>query len=397
MSTGTDTDVGTASAATQSARDLPDITFDQVDWSEYETEGIDFTPILIAEIAAFGLLTGLFLYDYFVVPNGEATLTWPFVWDVTKLDYTFILTVLGLFFHGVVPAYKNKRLTMYYWQEFKKNRAAVISLAYLGVLFVVGTVGPLLIEKPELSFSTMTHPPVGITAAPTGEAITGTWAHPLGTDQQGKDILKLMIFGARVSLEVGLIGMLILIVIGTTVGATAAFFGGLVDEVLMRYVDIQMTFPAFMLLLLFVYLFGGSLFMVILLYGVLSWEGTARLVRGEALQKREEPFMKAAKTFGASNLYIIRNHLVPNVSRTVVTNATLIIPGFIIAEAGLSFLGLGDPDAISWGQVISSGRSVLDSAPWIATIPGIALFVTILAFNFVGDAAQDALDPRKSN
>ncbi|MFC7199013.1 ABC transporter permease [Halospeciosus flavus] len=374
-----------------------DLTFDQIDWEEQSSAGLSLSTRTKAQLVAFGLLGAAFCYDLFVVAPKAPTMTWPFTWDVTGMDWTFMATLLVLFFNGVVPLYQNQRLTKYYWTEFRKNKAAVVSLGYIAVLFVVGGVGPILLSAPEQHFSQMYLPPVGMTASPQGQVVTGTWAHPLGTDARGRDLLKLLVFGARVSLEVGLIGMLVMVSFGTTVGTVAAYFGGWVDEVLMRYTDIQMTFPAFILMLLMVYLFGGSLFMIILLFGVLSWEGTARLIRSEALQKREEAYFKAAESFGASNGSIIRRHLVPNVSSTVITNATLVVPFFILSEASLSFVGLGDPDVISWGQVIASGRSSLGSAPWIATLPGVFLFFTVLAFNYVGDAARDAMDPRNTS
>jgi peptide/nickel transport system permease protein len=223
----------------------------------------------------------------------------------------------------------------------------------------------------------------------------GTMAHPLGTTGDGKDILVLVIYGMQVSMKVGLISTLLVVTIGTAVGTVAAYGGGLVDELLMRYVDIQLVFPAFFLYLLLTYLFGGSLFMFIVIFGLTGWGSIARLVRSEALQRAEEEYITAARSAGAGTLYVIRRHLVPNVSNSVITAATLLIPGFILFEASLSFLSLGDPTVPSWGQVIANGRSDLSTAWWISTFPGIFLFTTILAFNFMGDALRDALDPRQ--
>jgi peptide/nickel transport system permease protein len=216
----------------------------------------------------------------------------------------------------------------------------------------------------------------------------------LGTTADGKDILTLVLYGMNVSVRIGLIVSFIVITIGTTVGTVAAYAGDWVDEVLMRYVDIQQTFPAFFLFLLLTYVVGGSLFLFVLIFGFFGWEGIARLVRSEALQRREEEYVRAAAGAGASTLYVVRRHLVPNVSSTVITATTLLVPGFILFEASLSFLGLGDPTVPSWGRVIANGRSDLDTAWWVSTFPGFFLFFTILAFNFVGDALRDALDPR---
>ncbi|MDY6818664.1 MAG: ABC transporter permease [Halobacteriales archaeon] len=370
-----------------------DITFEEIDWETVDRDVSDLSVRRLIEFVTFGVWVLALLYDAFLIPNDRATI--PGVWDVTSVEWLFILTLVLGFYHVVLPLADNPRMTLYYWREFKKNKPAVASLGFLIVIFVTGIVGPIVMEPPQLDLMAAYQPPVGITATVQGETVTGTWAHPLGTDHQGQDMFKLVVYGMRVSMEVGLISMVIAVTIGTIVGTTAAHFGGYVDEALMRYVDLQQTFPGFILLLLLVYLFGGSLFLIIVLYGFLSWEGTARLIRSEALQRTEEAYIRAAETAGASRWWIIRRHLIPNVSSTVITIATLSIPGFILGEASLSFLGLGDPNVYSWGKVIAGGRSSLASAPWIATIPGIFLFLTVLAFNFLGDALRDAIDPRQ--
>lgn len=368
-----------------------EVTFEDIDWGDVDRDIRDFPPARIAEAVTLVVWVGVLAYDLFVVPAGEPTVPG---WNVSAVDWLFVLTLVLGVFHVVIPLAENRRLTRHYWRQFKKNKAAVASMAYLLVVFAGGIVGPAVLAPPQLDLANAYQPPVGFTAAPTGTETTGTLAHPLGTDHQGQDMLKLVVFGMRVSMQVGLISMVVAVTIGTLVGTTAAHFGGYVDEALMRYVDLQQTFPAFILLLLLVFLFGGSLFMIIVLYGFLSWEGTARLVRSEALQRTEEEYVRAAQSAGASRFWIIRRHLIPNVSSTVITVATLSIPGFILGEASLSFLGLGDPNVFSWGKVIANGRGDLASAPWISTVPGIFLFLTVLAFNFVGDALRDAIDPR---
>jgi peptide/nickel transport system permease protein len=305
--------------------------------------------------------------------------------------------------------YRNPRLAAYYWRRFRRNRPAVLSGVYLLVIFAVGIVGPLFVEPPAVEPLRQYQPPVFLTvdaatpiqcigettATPGGGSVChGTWAHPLGTTAEGKDVLKLVVLGMRVSMQVGLVTMLLIVTMGSLVGTTAAYFGGYVDELLMRYVDLQATFPSFFLFLILSYLFTPSLFLLIVLFGLLGWEGTARLVRSEALQRTEEEYVRAAENAGAGDGWIIRRHILPNVSNTVITNATLLIPGLILLEAALAFLGLTDPSVSSWGKTISAGRGDLSSAWWIATIPGVFLFFTILAFNFLGDALRDALDPR---
>jgi len=380
-------------------------TFESVDWT-----GTGSWLSTLSRRDRGALLTGLalvavFLYDYLLLPASRPTITFPVEWNVTQLDWLFVATLLALVFYVAVPLYDNRRLTAYYWREFRKNRMAVLSLGYLLVVFLIGVVGPLFLEKPTLALDQAYQPPVYLSVDSTvpvncvGEVVNGrcqgTMAHPLGTTGDGKDILVLVIYGMQVSMKVGLISTLLVVTIGTTVGTVAAYGSGLVDELLMRYVDIQLVFPAFFLYLLLTYLFGGSLFMFIVIFGLTGWGSIARLVRSEALQRAEEEYITAARSAGAGTLYVIRRHLVPNVSNSVITAATLLIPGFILFEASLSFLSLGDPTVPSWGQVIANGRSDLSTAWWVSTFPGVFLFTTILAFNFMGDALRDALDPRQ--
>lgn len=379
-------------------------TFEDVDW-ERLGGAATASPRDLGMLAALAVLAAVFVYDYVVVPPETPTVRWPLEWDITQLDWLFILTLLALFGYVAVPLYRNRRLTAYYWREFRKNRLAVASLVFLGAVFLIGTVGPIFLQKPELALLQQYQPPVYVAVDESvpidcvGRVVDGTcrgsWAHPLGTTSDGKDILVLIVYGMQVSMKVGLISTLLVVSIGTTVGTVAAYSGGLVDEVLMRYVDIQLVFPAFFLYLLLTYLFGGSLFMFIVIFGLTGWGGIARLVRSEALQRSEEAYITAARGAGANTFYVIRRHLVPNVSSTVITAATLLIPGFILFEASLSFLSLGDPTVPSWGQVIAAGRDDLSTGWWISTFPGLFLFTTILAFNFVGDALRDSLDPRK--
>ena len=379
-------------------------TFESVDWDETGSRLSTLSRRDRGALAAGLALVAAFLYDYLLLPASRPTVTVPVEWNVTQLDWLFVTALLALLLYVAVPLFGNRRLTAYDWREFKKNRLAVLSLAYLLVVFAIGVVGPLLLEKPTLALDQAHQPPAYLSvdsAVPAnclGEVVDGrcrgTMAHPLGTTGDGKDILVLVIYGMQVSMKVGLISTLLVVTIGTTVGTVAAYGSGLVDELLMRYVDIQLVFPAFFLYLLLTYLFGGSLFMFIVIFGLTGWGSIARLVRSEALQRAEEEYITAARSAGAGTLYVIRRHLVPNVSNSVITAATLLIPGFILFEASLSFLSLGDPTVPSWGQVIATGRSDLSTAWWISTFPGVFLFTTILAFNFMGDALRDALDPR---
>jgi len=230
----------------------------------------------------------------------------------------------------------------------------------------------------------------------TTTEIHGTWKHPLGTDSKGRDMLAMIVSGARVSLLVGLIATGIAILIGTVIGVVSAYLGGWADNVLMRFTDIMMTFPFFLLLVLIVFIFGPSLAFIVLVIGLTGWTGTARLIRSESLSLRTREFVVAARALGASDGRVIFRHLIPNVISLIIVIATLSIPGVILAEAALSFIGLGDPTVPSWGIILEAGQHSLDTAWWVAVEPGIMLFLTVLAFNFLGDGLRDAFDP-KSN
>ena len=222
----------------------------------------------------------------------------------------------------------------------------------------------------------------------------GTWQHPLGTDDKGRDMLAMLVSGARVSLQVGLLATLIAVLIGTIMGVVSAYYGGWADNALMRFTDIMMTFPFFLLLVFIIFIYGPSLAFIILAIGLTGWTGTARLIRSEALSLRTREFIMASKSLGASDSRIIFRHLIPNVISSVIVIATLSIPGIILAEAALSFIGLGDPTVTSWGVVLHAGQQSLDTAWWVAVEPGLILFLTVLAFNFLGDGIRDAFDPR---
>jgi len=388
------------------ASDTSPDRFEEIDWDQVSDGGqFSLSPTGKWLAAVLAVLGALFAYDYLLVGDREATfavLGWDYA--VSQLDWLYAVTLAFMTVTVVVPLVRNPRLAQYYWGRFRENRPAMVSLVYLVVIFAVGLVGPLVLSKPELAVLDQFQPPVFMSVQESAVVecagrvadgrCHGTWEFPLGTTSDGKDMVTLIVYGMGVSMKVGLMAAGIVMVIGSLVGTLAAYAGGLVDEVLMRYVDIQQTFPSFLLFLMLTYLFGSDLFLFILVFGFFSWGNTARYVRSNALQKTEEEYVKAAKATGASTWLIVRRHLVPNTASSIITDLTLLIPSFILFEAAFAFLGLGDPTVPSWGQTIADGRGSLGYAPWISTIPGVFLFVTILAFNFLGDALLDALNPQ---
>ena len=217
----------------------------------------------------------------------------------------------------------------------------------------------------------------------------------LGTDELGRDILSRMLYGARVSLWVGFVAVGISSAIGIVLGLVAGYFGGLVDELIMRGVDVMLCFPSFFLILAVIAFLEPSLNNIMIVIGLTSWMGVARLVRAETLSLRERDFIAAARVAGAPAVRILFVHVLPNAMAPVLVSATLGIAGAILVESSLSFLGLGvQPPTASWGNMLMDGKNVLEIAPWLSLYPGLAILLTVLGYNLLGESLRDLLDPR---
>ena len=225
--------------------------------------------------------------------------------------------------------------------------------------------------------------------------VGGTWSRPLGTDELGRDVLSRLLYGARVSLMVGLLAVAVSCPLGVVIGLASGFFGGWIDRMLMRLTDIQLAIPTILLAMALVTVLGPGVPNLIITLSVTGWTIYARLIRGETLALRDRDFIEATRAAGAGQARIVFRHVLPNVISPVIVVATFAVGSMVVLEATLSFLGIGVPLRVAtWGSMLSSGRTYLKSAWWITAFPGLAIFVTVLAINALGDSMRDALDPR---
>jgi oligopeptide transport system permease protein len=286
---------------------------------------------------------------------------------------------------AVSDAVEGRSLWQNAWLRLKRNRAAVVSGVLLAFLIVLCLVGPWLspYEFDELDFD-------NVAAPPSLEA-----AHVFGTDNVGRDLFVRTLYGGRISLLVGVVATLVSLIIGVIWGAIAGYYGGRVDNVMMRIVDILYALPFMFLVILLMVLFGRHLVLIFVAIGAINWLDMARIVRGQTLALRHREFVDAARLAGVGPLTIIRRHIVPNLLGVVVVYVTLTIPQVILVESFLSFLGLGVQEpATSWGALVNDGAADMQTAPWALIFPATFLAATLFCFNFVGDGLRDALDPK---
>lgn len=279
--------------------------------------------------------------------------------------------------------FKTSYLSVVFWPRLRRNRLAMTGGAVVVLLFLVSLCAPLLA-------------PYDPNAINAWQVLTPpSWTHWFGTDELGRDVLSRVLFGARISLKVGLVAIGIAVLLGSLVGLVAGYYGGWVDTLLMRLVDIMLCFPAFFLILAIITFLEPSIWYIMAVIGLTGWMGVARLVRAETLAIREMDYIMAARCSGASDARIILRHILPNALSPVLVAATLGVAGAILTESALSFLGIGvQPPTPSWGNILTSGKDYIEFAWWLSLFPGLAILLTVLAYNLLGEGIRDALDPR---
>ncbi|NOY87713.1 MAG: ABC transporter permease [Deltaproteobacteria bacterium] len=311
------------------------------------------------------------------------------------------------------------------WEQFARDRVSIVGLIFVLALFAVALGAPLLAGDKPLVASLDGHLRIPVFSNPKGVDWKGIedsgrgWAifppvpysptnidleanllppdgkHFLGTDDRGRDVLSRMIYGSRVSLSVGFVAVSIYAFIGVILGALAGYYGGKVDVVISRAIEVMMCFPTFFLILTVLAFLRPSIYNIMVIIGITGWPGVARLVRGEFLKQRKMDYVAAAKAIGASDGRIIFYHILPNALAPVLVSATFGIAGAILVESSLSYLGFGvPPPTPSWGEILSQSKQYIDFAWWLTIFPGAAIFLTVTAYNLVGEGLRDAVDPR---
>ncbi len=267
--------------------------------------------------------------------------------------------------------------------KFKRNVMAVAGAVVVFILFVVAAFAPVIAPYDPSEINTKI-----ILLAPSID-------HLCGTDDLGRDVFSRMVFGSRISLTVGFVAVGIATLIGVFIGAVSGYFGGWVDSALMRFVDLMLTIPSFFLILAVIAFMEPSIYNIMIVIGVTGWMSVARLVRAEFLALKERDFVTSAKALGATNSVIIIRHILPNAMSPVLVSATLGVAGAILTESSLSFLGIGvQPPTPSWGNILTLGKDNIEYAWWLSVYPGMAILVTVLGYNLLGEGVRDALDPR---
>ena len=278
---------------------------------------------------------------------------------------------------------KEEKLRHLFWKRFRTNKLALGGAFIVLLLFVVALFAHWLspYDPGQIDVQQVLQDP--------------TWKHPFGTDPLGRDVFSRMIYGSRISLMVGFVAVGISTLIGIFLGALAGYYGRWVDNLIMRFVDVMLCFPTFFLILAVIALLEPNIWNIMVVIGITGWMGVARLVRAEFLSLKERDFTAAEKALGAKDFRIIFRHILPNALAPVLVSATLGVAGAILTESALSFLGIGvQPPTPSWGNILTAGKDNIEIAWWLSLYPGMAILITVVGYNLLGEGVRDSIDPR---
>ncbi|MFB6189579.1 MAG: ABC transporter permease [Halapricum sp.] len=389
--------------------------FTEIDWENVSGGRFRLNRRTTGLAIALAVLAVLFAYDYIVEPD---ELVWFLHWDLTRTEWLFVLSLVLVGRYMVVPALANRERAARQLWEIVSRPAGALSLAYLTVFVVVGLLGPdtfFGLAYPRLKYKLQ--PPVytsvyigdqyyyNCVGKVVAQRCYGTWRYPLGTTRFGADMVRKLMEGMQVGLMLGVTTATIMAAVATVVGTTAGYFRGLIDDLLMWYVDVQQTIPAIVVYIVLATMYlgditevtEGGMFVFVLVFGLLDWGGIARLVRSDVLTRRSAGYVRAAHAAGASDFEVIRRHVIPNSTATIVTALTRRIPLLILAQTVLAYLVLNRIRSRSLGRLLRIGLQNQGMSWsrkwWVASLAVVVLVLTVLACNLLGDVLRDVLDP----
>ncbi|SFB75281.1 peptide/nickel transport system permease protein [Halobiforma haloterrestris] len=387
--------------------------FERVDWEEIDRSGrsLSSTRATVAvSLLAFAAL-------YTLETAGIVSLGW----HLERIDWVILLGLVVLGSLVGVPAVRRPEVTRRIISRLVSRPIHAAAAGFLAALSLVGIFGSLILGSPELSFAHRLHAPYGFASQAgwhaeclgeihQGEGITryceGSLSYPLGTNHRGHPMGYLLVEGARITLYVLVFTAAFIVPLASTVGVVAGFRGGRIDDFLTSYIDVQLCVPAIVAFFIGYMYWNASLLLLLVMFGLLSWGGIARLVRSETLQRREDGHVLVARSLGASPVYIAKRHIVPNITNTLVPAIFHLLALLVLVEAGVAFLGFHDIELYSWGSTIQEGldppvtgvglRMAAHEIWWVSTLPAVALTLTLASLKLVGDGLRDALDPRQN-
>ena len=383
--------------------------FGAVDWSRLAEDadggigGASLSPATSVAAAGLAAVAALYAYDVVVVPAGDPLVG---TWDAPVVDWLLLVSLALFAGYGLVPLATDDRLRDRLWATLRSRPAVAASVAWLAVVFVLGTAGSVVLGTPAKHLAVPYQPPAFLTGDPylPGECVgavvdgrcRGTLQYPLGTNVYGEDLAALVVSGMRVAVTLSLVTATILVAIATAVGTLAGFLGGRVDAALTGYVNVQRTVPAFLVYVICAFVTKPSLLVLIVVFGFLNWGGIAHVVRTEVKEVRSAGYVRAARSAGAGPLHVVRRHVLPNVSGGIAVATTRQVAVLILVEAAISYLELNDVMVRSWGEIVASAvhGQWFPLNWWVVAAPGAALVLTVVSVSVVGDALRDVLDPQ---